>query len=151
MALRVIYDSQEDRMRLTLYLADGEVRAFWVARRQWLGLLHTLGALLQESGEEKKSQPQAKKKQNAAADGAMPVLVQRIKLRRLPQGAKIVFVGGSENVVISMEDQGLRQLRHMLQQQAERADWDVDAAMRRLNAQSVARAAMRKASRSSSE
>lgn len=136
-------------MRLTLHPGDGAPRAFWVTRRQWLGLIHALAALPHEPGGAIDAPPQIKKRLPAAADISLPVPlpVQGIRLRRLAQGVKIVFVAGDQGAAISLEGQGLHQLRQMLRQQAERAEWDAGAALARLNAQGMARAAMRKASR----
>ncbi len=56
-----------------------------------------------------------------------------------------MFIAGAEVVALTLQDEGLRRLRQMLQQQAERAGWDTGAALARLNAQDMARAAVSKA------
>ncbi len=146
MDLQAQYDPQEDRIRLTLYPADAVPRAFWVSRRQWLDLLHMLLALPQAEGGKTPAPPRAKGAP-ALADVPLPkaVAVQAIRLRRLARGMKLVFVAGAEAVALTLQDEGLRRLRQMLQQQAERAGWDTGAALVRLNAQDMARAAVSKA------
>ncbi len=144
MNLQAKYNPQQDRIRLTLQPANGEPRAFWVTRRQWLSLLPAVAG-----SEEAKVLPRAKKPLPAAATPlleAMPLLA--IRLRRLAEGVmRIEFVADTESMAITLHGDGLAQLKQMLLQQAERADWDAAAALARFNAQGMARAAMRKASR----
>lgn len=149
MSLQAKYDPKQDRMLLTLYPSGSAPRALWVTRRQWFGLLYAVGRLLNDADAPIKASPQTKKKQTAEADSILPVPLQGIRLQRMPKGAKIVFVISDEKVTISMEDQGLRQLMHLLRQQAERAAWDVDAAVARMNAENVAIDVDRKTRRNS--
>lgn len=147
MGLQSKYDLQTDRMRLTLQLANGALRAFWVTRRQWLGLLHAVTVLPQSASAEAPPLPRTKKALTAKALIPAPIPVEAIRLRQLAEGVKLVFAAADKGVAISLQEPGLQQLQQMLLQQAERAGWDVSAALARLNAQGLARAAMRKASR----
>lgn len=147
MGLQAKYDPQTDRMRLTLHPAASAPRAFWVTRRQWLGLLQAVTVLPQSGSAEAPPLPRTKKALTAEALIPAPIPVEAIRLRQLAEGVKLVFVAGAKGMAISLQDPGLQQLKQMLLQQAERAGWDVAAALARLNAQGLARAAMRKASR----
>jgi hypothetical protein len=146
MNIHARYDRKVDRMLLTFNTQDAVNWTLWVTRRHWLGLLHATGVLLQASVEGVTPLlPQPKKKPVAQANSASPVHVQGIRLQRMPKGTKIVFVTGDESVIISMDDLGLQQLKQMMLQQAERANWDVSAALARLKMEDIARSAMRQA------
>lgn len=152
MALQARYNPQEDRMQLTLHPADGVPRAFWITRRQWLGLFHAVAALPQSvTPETGASAPVQLKKSGRVADAPLlvPVAVQGIKLRRQAQGVKLIFAVDGDGVALTVQSDGLARLKQMLLQQAEHADWDAAAALARLDAQGMARAAMKKASRPS--
>jgi len=149
MALRAKYDPKQDRMLLTLHPAEGEPHAFWVTRRQWLGLLHAMTDLPALAAEpDAPPRPPSRQRRlsaNVNETPPEPIPVRGIRLRRLTDGVKLIFVTGVQGVGVDFSTAGVAQLRAMLQQQAERAGWDVGAALARLNAATVANAAMKKA------
>lgn len=150
MALQAKYDPREDRMLLTLHPPGGVVRSFWVTRRQWLALLDAVASLplpdepVPEAGD---PAPGAKKRLPAPAP-EKAVAVQALRLRPVASGgAKLAFVAGEDGAAMSLHPAGLQRLRHMLLEQAERADWDAAAAMERMDARKIAGEAMNKARR----
>lgn len=161
MALQAKYDPQEDRMRLTLHADEGKRHVFWVTRRDWLGLLHTLTdddamgappATGSAAGGTAGSTiatgaGRALRRAPAGDNDVQPIPLQGIRLRRLADGVKLVFVTPGQGVGIKLPATGVAQLQAVLQQQAERAGWDTAAALARLNAHRLTRAAMKKASR----
>lgn len=155
MALQAKYDPQEDRMRLALHADAGKLHVFWATRRDWLGLLHALndaggsapGAPPAAGGAMASGVDRAMNRAPTAGDDVAPIPLQGIRLRRLADGVKLVFVTREQGVGIKLPATGVAQLQAMLQQQAERAGWDAAAALARLNAHSLTRAAMKKASR----
>lgn len=153
MALRARYDPQADRMRLTLQPAEGPARSFWLTRRQWLGWLHALlasplpqpaadaSAVAQETNAPK---PRPRRQD----DEGQPEVLKAIRLRRAGDRLQVAFVAeGGQAVTLSMAPEGVRQMRELLEQQAERAGWDAAAAMARLNAAAIATVALGKARR----
>jgi len=71
-----------------------------------------------------------------------------LRLRPMASGgAKLAFVAGEEGAAMSLPEAGLQQLKQLLLVQAERAEWDVAAALERLDARKVAGDALRKARR----
>jgi len=73
--------------------------------------------------------------------------VREIRLRRTPAGARLAFVAGPEGATLALPPAGVRRLILMLQQQADRAGWDPQAALARLNARDLAGATVSKARR----
>jgi hypothetical protein len=150
MSLQAKYDPREDRMRLTLQSAEGTAaRTFWVTRRQWLGLLQALVNLPPAArGDETESPPSSEPSRPRLLSSALenaPVPIKAIRLRRLKHGIKLVLVmDGEQGVFIDVPLAGLTQLLAMLRQQAERAGWDVEAALDRLSS-ALPSAAMTKA------
>lgn len=147
MALQAKYDPREDRMRLTLHPAEGDPHVFWVTRRQWLGLLHALaGVPAGEAKQESAAAPASRQRRLFAHDPERkPIPLQGIRLRRLANGVKLVFVPGAQGVGVDLTPEGVAQLRAMLWQQAERAGWDVTVALARLDAATLANAALKDA------
>lgn len=147
MNLQARYDPREDRMRLTLHPAEGDPHVFWVTRQQWLGLLHALAGV--PAGEAKPTFAAApashQRRLSAAEPGAEPIPLQGIRLRRLANGVKLVFNPGAQGVGLDLPPQRVAQLRAMLWQQAERAGWDVAVALARLDATTLANAAIKDA------
>jgi len=147
--LQAQYDAREDRMRLTLHPAAAEPRSFWVTRRQWLELLHALAALPLPDAVEPASESSvpvgARKARALEVPPATPV--REIRLRRTPAGARLAFVAGPEGATLALPPAGVRRLILMLQQQADRAGWDPQAALARLNARDLAGATVSKARR----
>lgn len=137
-------------MQLTLHPPGGAVRSFWVTRRQWLALLDAVMALdlPDETAPDAGAAPGAKKRLAAPSDQA--IALQALRLRPTADGgAKLAFVAGEHGAAMSLQRLGLQRLKHMLLEQAERADWDAAAAMHRLGARKIAGDALNKASRGS--
>ncbi|MDF2462284.1 MAG: hypothetical protein K0Q43_519 [Ramlibacter sp.] len=137
-------------MQLTLHPSTGAVRSFWVTRRQWLSLLDAVLALRladEAAPDTIAAVPGAKKRLPAAAlDEA--VSLQALRLRPTAGGgAKLAFVAGENGAAMSLQPPGLHRLKHMLLEQAERAEWDAVAAMDRLGARKIAGDALNKARR----
>lgn len=151
MGLRAKYDPGEDRMRLALEPGEGPPLAFWVTRRQWLGLLHTLAGLPvpenTEAEEAGVTVPSSRQHRLSLAEATVPTVLQAIRLRRQAGGIKLALITAGQSVAVDLPHAGIVQLQAMLRQQAERAGWDVDAGLARLSAASLADAAMKKARR----
>lgn len=147
--LRAQYDAREDRMRLTLHPVDAEPRSFWVTRRQWLELLHALAALPLPGAVEPASESSVPAGGRKAPALAVPPAtpVQDIRLRKTPAGVRLAFVAEPEGATLALQPEGVRRLILMLQQQADRAGWDPQAALARLDARDLAGATMSKARR----
>lgn len=147
--LRAQYDAREDRMRLTLHPADGEPRSFWVSRRQWFELLHALTALpLPDAGEPaSRSLVPAGGRKAPSPEVPPPMTLQDIRLRKSPAGVRLAFVAEPEGATLALQPDGIRRLILMLQQQADRAGWDPQAALARLHARDLAGATVSKARR----
>ncbi len=149
MSVQAKYDPQSDRLRLTLWPGAGSVMAFWVTRRQLLGWLHAMTEISLESDEgmevaQANAEPPSRRRR-LQTDIPTPLVVQAIRLRRLASSLKVVFVAGEGTIGVDFPISGLRQLEAMLRNQAERAGWDVAAALDRLDAAKLAAAAMKKA------
>lgn len=147
MNLRARYDQQEDRMRLTLHPVTGESHSFWVTRRQWIGLLNTLTKLPIETERPKQSVPAPQQKYTQAHESiAEPLPLDGIRVRRIDNnGIKLIFVTGMRGVFVKIPSAGIESLQRMLEQQADRADWDVSSALTRLHAADLTKVAMKKA------
>lgn len=133
-------------MRLLLLPGEGLPQSFWVTRRQWLGLLHALATLPPTVAPAPPPSRQRRLSTRAEAGQVAPLPLQAIRLRRLAEGVKLVFVTGKAGVSATLSNAGVAQLQDLLRQQAERAGWDAKAALARLHAGAMASAAMRKAS-----
>jgi hypothetical protein len=68
-----------------------------------------------------------------------------IRLRPLKQGAKLVLIAAAQRSGVDLPAVGVLQLQAMLRQKAERAGWDVAAALARLSAAGLAESVVRKA------
>jgi hypothetical protein len=148
MALQARYDPQQDRMRLILRPAEGPLRAFWVTRRQWLGLLHALSAGQPAAAEQAAPALPPKPRQLANSPESLapePVPLQTIRLRRMAEGMKLMLVIDKNVVTLDIPAAGIVQVQAMLRQQAERAGWDTDAALARLSAAREANTAVERA------
>jgi len=137
-------------MRLTLQREAGSALAFWVTRRQWLGLLRALGdmppAVVGDEPEQPPAAAQSRPKPAAGGADEAAVPLKAIRLRRYKGGVKLVLVmNDDQGVFIDVPTTGVAQLLGMLRQQAERAGWDVEAALARLSSAQLASAAVKKA------
>ncbi|HEY8049838.1 MAG TPA: hypothetical protein VIE63_11740 [Ramlibacter sp.] len=143
MALKARYDAKEDRMLLIFEPKEGERRSFWVTRRQWLGLYNGLGPLKPEKPQAK--QPPAKLQVLPEALTKDAVTLQSLKLRRKDDAFAISFEAGGQPMGMQVKGEALEQLKQMLDQQADRAGWDAQAAFQRIKAAAAANAAVKKA------
>ncbi len=136
-------------MRLTLYPADAAPRSYWVTRRQCLELLHALAALPLPGTAEpaSDSSPPAGGRKAPALETPPATPVQGIRLRRTPTGVRLAFVAEPESATLALQTEGVRRLLLMLQQQADRAGWDPEPALVRLQARDMAGATVSKARR----
>jgi hypothetical protein len=148
MALKARYFPAQDRMRLVHEPAEGECAEFWVTRRLWLALLKRLRAAGGQLGIEPKLPPKAGPARQAAlpaVGSSGPVLLDRVRLRIEGKGASLILLVGDRAHVVQLGVAGLAQLQEMVALQAERAGWDPEAAMQRLDADDLARAAVAQA------
>jgi hypothetical protein len=147
MAIKARYDAKEDRMLLIFEPKDegGERRAFWVTRRQWLGLYSGLGPLKPEKPRAK--QPPAKPQVLPEALTKGAVALESLKLRRKDDAFQIAFEAEGKPMGMQVKGDTLEQLKQMLDQQAERAGWDSQAAFLRMKAAAAANAAVKKAAK----
>lgn len=137
-------------MRLTVRQAEGAEKTLWITRRQWMNLLYAVKRHVPQA-----QQTISKPGQNShpvagsGEDSGEPVRVRAIRFNQTETGFRITFALAGESrekLMINVQQPGLVNLERMLHQLADRADWDVAAAMVRLDAQQMARAAMNKAS-----
>ena len=152
MAFQAKYIPREDRMRVTLRPPEGDVRSFWVTRRQWLDVLHELDELGEAQGEprEEVPQPPEERRKRAMEPVPEPIALQSLRLQRSERGAKLLFAtGGGRGASFNLPQPALPRLRQLFQQQAEQAGWDPAAALDRLGALDLAGEVVRKAKGSS--
>ena len=147
MAIKARYDAREDRMLLIFEPKEesGTRRAFWVPRRQWLGLYSGLGPLKPEKPREKQPPAKPQALPESLTQGA--VAVDAIKLRRKDDGYVIAFEAQDKPIAMQAKGETLEQFKQMLDQQAERAGWDAPAAFQRRKAAAAANAAGKKAAK----
>jgi len=148
MAIKARYDAKEDRMLLIFEPkegAEGERRAFWVTRRQWLGLYTGLGPLKPEKPKQKQPPTKPQALPEALTKGAVPC--EAVKLRRKEDTFQIAFEADNKPTGLQVKGEALEQFKQMLDQQAERAGWDPQAAAVRIRAAAAANAAVKKASK----
>lgn len=146
MSLHAQYDPQADRMMLTVQPPEGAPVAIWVTRRQWLNLMRALPQFAPTgAGGAGLAQPRGPRPRRAAAAVAEPVLLSAVRLAAQPAGVRVIFVIGAQAVRVDFSEEGAAQLQSMLSQQAERAGWDATAALERLEAASLAVAALKNA------
>ena len=136
-------------MQLTLDPADAVPRSYWITRRQWLELLHALAALpLPSAGDQVAEPPKQEGGRIGPAQDALPATpLQDIRLRKTPTGIRLAFVADPESATLVLQAEGIRRLIQVLQQQSERAGWDPQSALARLQARDLAGATLRKARR----
>jgi hypothetical protein len=146
MGIKARYDFKEDRMLLILEPKDAkeaERRVYWLTRRQWVGLYAGLGPVKPEKPEAK--QPPVKPQPLPESLTAGAQLLDGVKLRRKDDTVQIGFVSGEKTSGMQVSGESLEQLKRMMQQQADRAGWDPNAAVVRLRAAAQANAAVKKA------
>ena len=135
-------------MRVTLRPPEGDVRAFWVTRRQWLEVLHGLEESGDAQGEPQENEllSPEEKRQRAQQPVPEPLPLQSLRLQRSERGSKLVFVaGGGRGATFNVPTPALPRLRQLFQLQAEQAGWDPAAALHRLGALDLAGEVVRKA------
>ena len=153
MDLRARYDPNEDRMLLELCSAAEVLHAFGWTRRQWLALLNRVRGVLLKMGESAQapSGPMAptdrrRASQVAGAAAQAPVVeplrLDDFRLRTISSGLRLTLVAHGLGTAVDLQAAGLQQLDDLLTSQAERAGWDPEAAMGRLKAAAMARAAV---------
>ena len=135
-------------MLLVFEPGEGERRAFWVTRRQWLNLYAGLGPL-------KPEKPQAEAKQPAAKPQPLPesvttgaVKLDSVRFKREDDVVQVGFVAEGNLMGMRLQGESLERMKHLVFQQADTAGWDPNAAMVRLRAAAAANAAVRKAAKS---
>ena len=78
-------------------------------------------------------------------DTTSAATLQAIRFRKTSSGIRLGFVASSDSAAIDLRVDGARQLLDILQQQSERAGWDPQAALVRLQARDIAGATLQKA------
>lgn len=141
-------------MQLTLRAGEGEEYAFWATRRQWLGLLRALvsihpeiTAVAEGSAVTTAKTPFRLHRLSAEekAEGE-PFLLKAIRLQRRKGAIRLaLLLSDEQGLFVDLHQEGIPKLQAMLRQQAERAGWDVEAALVRLSSAQLAKAAVRKA------
>lgn len=141
------YDPAEDRMRLELQPVEGEARAYWVTRRQWLALLARLQQLRTDRGPEETTLPPrtgGETASPAAGCAAEPVALRGLRVEQGAGRTRIILAGPAPAPasVLGWPDEGLPALCARLALQAERAGWDPEPALSRLEAMRLANASV---------
>jgi hypothetical protein len=130
-------------MVLELTPVAGEPQRFWVSRRLWISL-H--GAILQWIPASPEGQPVPPKQPRGPILPEDPVmdavLLDSIRLERKPDHLRFVFASARGETVLTIPEAGFPRLKRMLETQADRAGWDLPAAMERVRAEGLAKAAM---------
>ncbi len=136
-------------MLLTVQPSDVLPMAIWVTRKQWLNLMHALQKLApavgEGAGEAGAARPPGPRPRRPPTGVAQPVLLSTLRLVAQPAGARLIFVIGEQAVSMDFTAEGVAQLQSLLSQQAERAGWDAGPALERLDAATLADAAMKNA------
>jgi len=150
MTLKARYDPKEDRMRLELHPAADPIQVFWVTRAQWLALLQRLRAVTRQMGVESQAaqaveQLRRRPPRDPMVDALPPARLDGIRLRAQGDGVGLILIAGDKTCAVELKASGLRQLEEMIAVQAERAGWDPQAALERLQAGAMASAAMQRA------
>lgn len=146
MGLRAAYRAGEDRIELFLD-SETDTTACWVTRRQWLSLLHRVVHTLLTEGVERPSAP----RRRAARSAAGPLvthagLVKSLRIRQTPDQITLFITLGPSVRSININATQLDDLKAMLQKQSNLAGWDAPSALRRYQAASLTRDALKKAS-----
>jgi hypothetical protein len=150
MAIKSIYDIEADRMKLVFDAQENAPQVLTLTRRQWLGLLRRLRVVAQQmklelAAPEPLKAPRARPKRNPDIDALAPVMVDAVHLRAEGDGVRLQFAVGASGRALLLKAPGVKQLAEMVATQAERAGWDPQAAMQRLQAMAMANAAMKTA------
>jgi hypothetical protein len=148
MAIKARYDAKEDRMLLIFEPkegTEGERRALWVTRRQWLGLYTGLGPLKPEKPQQRQPPVKPQALPESLTKGA--VQCDAVKLRRKDDAFQIAFEAENRPTGMQVKGEALEQLKQLLDQQAERAGWDPQAAATRIRAAVAANVAVKKAAK----
>lgn len=152
MTLKARYEPDVDRMRIVLQQEDGASKVYWAMRRQWLGLLFqlrkTAGQLQVElATPEAPKAPRGRPPKDPATDALEAIMLDGFRVRIVGDNVRLLLVADKKARGFSVKASGLRRLEEMVALQAERAGWDPQPAMRRLQAEIDARAALSKASK----
>lgn len=130
--MRLRFDAAEDRVVLLLE-EDGAARAVWLTRRQCIALVLTGREAVQ--GAAVAAAPRRSGNMRQQTDAWPEVAPQRIELRwrRLPDGLRLLLTTGKKNTLrLDLKQPDLAWLLKTLTQLAHRAQWDIDAALVRI-------------------
>lgn len=152
MSLKARYEPDVDRMRLVLQPPEGDPKAFWAMRKQWLSLLYRLRLAAQQLNVELASPepvkpPRGRPPKDPATDALEAQLLDGFRLRTEGDTLRLMLVADKKAQGFSIKAPGLRRLEEMVWSQAERAGWDPQAALQRLQAEATTRTALRKVSK----
>lgn len=152
MSLKARYEPDADRMRLVFQPEGGEPQVFWVMRKQWLGLLFKLRQAAQKMGVELAAPaavkpPKGRPPKDPVIDALSAVLLEGFRVRLDGDTLRLGLVIDKKTSGLVVKAPGLRRLEEMVAMQSERAGWDADAAMKRLEAVAASRIAIRQFSK----
>lgn len=152
MTLKARYEPDVDRMRIVLQPENAEPVIYWAMRRQWLGLLFQLRQAARQmkvelATPEPPKAPRRRPPRDPATDAREAVLLDGFRVKVEGDKLRLGFVADKKARTLSIEAPGLKRLGEMVALQAEYAGWDPQPAMRRLQAELAARAALRKVSK----
>lgn len=138
-------------MRLLLHPPEQAPRVYWVTRQQWLALLLRVRNVAQKIGlslnpPKTPDAPRARVARDPALAELTPLKLAAIRCNPAADGAQLLLVLDGKAQSVQLNAAGLKQFEQMLQLQAERAGWDPQAALQRLQAAALAKAAMGRAS-----
>lgn len=141
MKIEMRYVANADRIALFL-TGDAWTRAFWITRRQCIRLVKGCEEQSAAVGEKSLSQTRGRKqstedrlhRDDVQADSE-PVLA-RIRLKYLSDGLKLLFSidGEKEQFIMTLPDNSAKGFQKALKQLAERAHWEVEAGLKRIDA-----------------
>ena len=150
MALKIVYDANADRMRLTLKPDGQDNKLFWLNRAQCLSLLARLAVASKSMDITLKaikplSTVPPRPKKDFGPDDPVPETLMDIRLRRDGEWLKVVFLQSKgQGIGLSLKPEGVTKIHHLLATEATKAGWDPIAGLNRLKAIAKARQAQKK-------
>jgi len=150
MAIKIVYDAQADRMRLTLTPEVQESQLFWLNRNQCLGLLARIEAaskamdITLKDIKPLRTVPMRPRKEVGPHD-PIPESLTEIRLRKDGERLKVLFLQSkAKGLGISLIPEAVVKVHQLLAVEATKAGWDPIAGLNRLKAVAQARQAQKK-------
>jgi hypothetical protein len=147
MAIKLKYDQDADRMRLSIDQPDSSACIFWLRRNQCLSLLARLSDVAKamdvspQESELLKLPPVRLPKNHTILD-VEPLMLKVVRVRVDGEQAVIQLHSEDKRLGVALNGTAVRRLQEMIATQAERAGWDPEVGIKRLRAMAQARKAI---------